>query len=148
MIVSIPFSSDSKAVNYFICFVKYQNHVCWDKRTLYKVVKDTILNYIQDKLYYSQKNILFFEGFKRAVLQIDNNYQKRIQNNRNKSRINCFYQYYASKPSRLKPSRTLGVKERTSPNKRMPRFLFFIGILSVFSSQRISSISSILRVDS
>jgi len=53
MIVSIPFSSDSKAVNYFICFVKYQNHVCWDKRTLYKVVKDTILNYIQDKLYYS-----------------------------------------------------------------------------------------------
>ena len=78
MIVSIPFPSDSKAVNYFICFVKYQNYICWNKRTLCKVVKDTILNCIQDKLYYSQENVLFFEGFKRAVLWIDSNYWKRV----------------------------------------------------------------------
>ena len=67
-IVAIPFPNDSKAIDYFICFTKYQNHIHWDKRTFHKVVKDAIPNWIWDELRYSQEDVLSFEGFKRAVL--------------------------------------------------------------------------------
>jgi len=45
-IVSIPFPNDSKAIDYFIRFAKYQNCICWDERALRKVVKDSIPNRI------------------------------------------------------------------------------------------------------
>jgi len=67
-IVAIPFPNDSKAIDYFIHFTKYQNCICWDERALCKMVKDAIPNQIRDELYYSQEDMLFFEGFKRVVL--------------------------------------------------------------------------------
>ena len=63
-IVSIPFPNDDKTVNYFICFAKYQNCICWDKRAFCKVVKDAIPTHIWDELCYSQEEIVLFEGFK------------------------------------------------------------------------------------
>ena len=41
-IIAISFPNDGKAINYFICFSKYQNYICWDERALHKVVKNTI----------------------------------------------------------------------------------------------------------
>jgi len=35
-IVAIPFPNDSKAVNYFIQFAKFQNYICWNNRLLQK----------------------------------------------------------------------------------------------------------------
>ena len=73
-IVFILFSSNGKTVDYFISFAKYQNCIHWDKRTLHKVVKNVIPNRIRNELHYSQEDVLLFEGFKRAVLCIDNDY--------------------------------------------------------------------------
>ena len=88
VIVAIPFSNDGKAVDYFIRFAKYQNCIHWDERALCKIVKDTIPNWIWDELHYSQEDVLSFEGFKRAVLQIDNDYWKRIQDNKKRLQTN------------------------------------------------------------
>ena len=73
-IIAIPFLNDSKAVNYFIQFAKFQNQIHWDDRALRKVVKNTILNHIRDELRFSHKDVLTFEGLKRAVMRIDNNF--------------------------------------------------------------------------
>jgi len=43
-IVAIPFPNDGKAINYFIQFAKYQNHIQWDDCSLHKVVKDVLPN--------------------------------------------------------------------------------------------------------
>ena len=45
-IMAIPFPNDSKAVNYFIHFSKYQNRIHWDERALCKVIKNTISTHI------------------------------------------------------------------------------------------------------
>ena len=75
-IVAIPFPNDSKAVNYFIQFAKFQNYIYWDDRSLRKVVKDTIPHRICDELQFSHKDISTFEGLKRAVLRINNDFWK------------------------------------------------------------------------
>ena len=77
-IVSILFPHDGKAVNYFIQFAKYQNCICWNNWALQKIVKDAIPSRIKDELWYSQKNVSFFEGFKKAVLRINNDYWRSL----------------------------------------------------------------------
>jgi len=49
-IVSIPFPHNRKAINYFIQFAKYQNHIHWDDQALQKIVKDAISSRIKDEL--------------------------------------------------------------------------------------------------
>ena len=73
-IVAISFPNEGKAVNYFICFVKYQNHIRWDDRFLQKVVKNVLPAHIWDKLRFSHEDLLSFEGLKRSALRIDNDY--------------------------------------------------------------------------
>jgi len=73
-IVAILFPNDSKAVNYFIQFAKFQNRICWDNRALRKVVKDTIPNHVHDELRFSHEDVSTFEGLKRAVMRIDNDF--------------------------------------------------------------------------
>jgi len=73
-IITIPFPHNRRAVNYFICFAKYQNQIRWDNRSLCKVVKDTILTRISKELCYSQEDLSSFEGYKRAVMRVNNNY--------------------------------------------------------------------------
>ena len=70
----ISFSNDSKAVNYFIQFTKFQNQIHWNDRVLRKVVKDAIPDCIHDELRFSHENISTFEGLKRAVIRIDNDF--------------------------------------------------------------------------
>ena len=126
-IVSIPFPSDGKAVDYFIRFVKYQNRICWDERALRKMVKDAIPNCIRDELRYSQEDMSSFEGFKRAVLRIDNDYWKRAQDNRNKLRTSRPSQYHAPKLPRSEPTRAPGAKERASYTERISRHPVSLG---------------------
>ena len=87
-----------------------------------------------------------FKRFKRAVLQINNDYWKKVQNNRNKSRKNNSPQYHTPKLFRSE-SRTLGGEERTSPNKKTSRFLSAIETSSTSFVYR-NSISNILGADS
>ena len=68
-------------------------------------------------MYYSQKDISLFEEFKRAVLCINNNYQKRIQDNKNKLQANCLSQYYASKLPKQESTKN------PQTNKKIPKFL-------------------------
>ena len=111
-----------------------------DERAFRKVVKDAIPNRIQDKLCYSQEDVLSFEGFKRAVLQIDNDYWKRIQDDKKRLQTNQFFQHHLTKPLRTEPSQALGAKER-APRLPSPLRVSFSSL-----SQR-SSISNILEAD-
>ena len=72
--MAIPFPNEGKAMNYFICFAKYQNRICWDDRSLWKVVKDALPACIRDELYFSHEDLSSFERLKRSVLRIDNDY--------------------------------------------------------------------------
>jgi len=75
-IVAIPFPPDGKAVTYFIQFAKYQNRIWWDDHSLQKVVKDAILARISKELCFSKEDLSMFEGYKQAVLKIDNDHWK------------------------------------------------------------------------
>jgi len=55
VIVFISFPSKGKTVDYFIYFTKYQNHIHWNKRILYKIVKNAIPDCIRNKLRYSKR---------------------------------------------------------------------------------------------
>ena len=83
-IVAILFPVEDKAVNYFIQFAKYQNCIRWDDCSLHKVVKDTFPSHIYNKLCFCYEDISTFEGLKRTVLRVDNNYWKRILKESNK----------------------------------------------------------------
>jgi len=49
-----------------------------------KVVKDALPSYICDELHFCHKDISTFEGLKRAVLRVDNNYWKQTLEEPNK----------------------------------------------------------------
>lgn len=85
-IMAILFPTEGKAVNYFIQFTKYQNRIRWEDRSLCKVVTDALPNRIRDELCFCHEDISTFEGLKRAVLRIDNNYWKRTLEEPNKPR--------------------------------------------------------------
>ena len=117
-IVAIPFPNDGKAINYFIQFAKFQNRIRWDNRALRKVVKDVILDHVCDKLRFSHKDISTFEGLKRAVMRIDNDFWKCQQEERHKFQASRTIQDYipkAPKPvqGRLPPA----LESPTSINK-------------------------------
>ena len=86
-ITSITFPNNGKATQYFIEFAKYQNRIKWDDRSLRKVVKDAVPHRITDELRFSREDTTTFEGFKNAVLRIDNDYWKRKQDDTNKQRL-------------------------------------------------------------
>jgi len=88
-LVAISFPNNGKAINYFIQFAKYQNHIWWDDCSLQKVVKDVFPTQICDELCFCHENISLFEGLKRAVLRIDNNYWKQNleESNRNSTSL-------------------------------------------------------------
>ena len=83
-IIAIFFPNNGKAVNYFIQFTKFQNQICWDDRALRKVVKDTIPDCIHNELKFSHKDVLMFEGLKRAIIRIDNDFWKYQQEEKHK----------------------------------------------------------------
>jgi len=94
-IVSIPFSPDGKTVTYFIQFAKYQNRIQWDNHSLQKVVKDAIPVRISEKLCFSQEDLLMFKGYKCAVLKIDNDHWKQVQDEKNRQQLVCICKGHA-----------------------------------------------------
>jgi len=120
-IVAIPFSNDGKAINYFIQFAKFQNCIRWDNRSLRKVVKDAIPNCICDKLRFSHEDVLTFEGLKRAVMRIDNDFWKRHQEEKHKFQTARLTQSYTPKPPRFTQGRPLPTQEGSSLPDKTPR---------------------------
>jgi len=118
--VAIPFSNDEKAVNYFIHFAKYQNRIRWDDRSLQKVIKDALPSRISDELHFSREDLSTFEGLKRAVMRIDSDYWRRVQDGKNKSRQLRSLQDHNSKLPRTEPNKSL-TPERTNVVKRPAR---------------------------
>jgi len=91
-IVTIPFPYDGRATDYFICFTKYQNRIWWDDKSLRKVVKDALPTRISEELCFSQEDLFSFKGYKSAVMRIDDNYWKQIQDDKNKINMACTLQ--------------------------------------------------------
>jgi len=90
--------------------------------------------------------MLLFESFKRAVLWINNDYWIRIQDNKHKSRMSCFFPHYTFKLPRPDLTRTPRVEERHTPIERLPNSLLFPRVPSVTPPQRGLN-SNILRAD-
>ena len=93
-IITIPFPHDGRAANYFIRFAKYQNRIRWDDWSLRKVVKDAIPTRISEELRYSQEDLSSFEGYKRAVMRVDDNYWRQVQDDKNKINMACTLQHH------------------------------------------------------
>jgi len=110
-IIAIPFPLDGKAVNYFIQFAKYQNRIRWGDHSLRKVVKDTIPSRISEELRFSKEDLSTFEGYKWAVLKVDNDHWRQIQEEKNKHRLARSLQEHFLHPSKTNTPRNL-------PNKR------------------------------
>jgi len=120
-IVAIPFPNDGKAINYFIQFAKFQNRICWDDRALRKVVKDAIPNCVCNELRFSHEDVSMFEGLKRAVMRIDNDFWKHQQEERHKFQATRAVQGYipkAPRPTQERPSPTL---ESPTLTNKLPR---------------------------
>ena len=105
-ITAIPFPDNGKATKYFIDFAKYQTQIKWDDRALRKVVKDAIPSRITEELRYSKEDISSFEGFKLAILRIDNDYWKRKQDEINKQKLMQTLQNRLSKNSQKSAPRS------------------------------------------
>lgn len=86
-IVAISFPPDSKAVTYFIQFAKYQDRIQWDDCFLQKVVKDAIPARISEELCFSKEDLSTFKGYKQAVLKIDNDHWKQVQEKKNRQQL-------------------------------------------------------------
>jgi len=64
------------------------------------VVKDAIPDHICDKLRFSHEDVSTFEGLKRAVMRIDNDFWKRQQEEKHKFQASRATQGYAPKAPR------------------------------------------------
>jgi len=83
VIVTIPFLANEKAVNYFIHFVKYQNQIRWNNCSLQKMVKDILSSRISKEFHFSREDLFTFEGLKRVVMRINNDYWRHVQKGKN-----------------------------------------------------------------
>ena len=149
-IVAITFSNEEKVVNYFIQFAKYQNHICWDDRSLWKVVKNALPSHVRDELRFSHEDMLFFEALKRTVLRIDNDYWKCQLEERNKPHLTRTSQNYAPKNPCPETNRPPNLLERAYISDKWPQegprsspSTFF----SACSKSHLPSASSILGPD-
>jgi Domain of unknown function (DUF4939) len=86
-ITAITFPHDGKATSYFIEFAKYQSRIKWDNRALRKVVKDAIPARISREIPYSREDTDSFDGYRKAVLRIDNDYWKKKQDDENRLKM-------------------------------------------------------------
>ena len=110
------------------------------------MVKDAIPNCIRDELRYSMEDVSTFEGFKRAVLCIDNDYWKRIQDDKNKPRNNRSLHSHIPKTPRQEPIRNAWPEERTNTFEKSLKFPATLGTTSGPSPLRIPT-SDVLGAD-
>jgi len=86
-----------------------------------------------------------FEGFKRAVLHINNDYWKRTQGDKDRLQLNHSFQHYIPKLLRQKISRSHWANERNITIERMLRSPASSGITIETLFPR-NSISNVLGV--
>ena len=120
-IVAISFPNDSKAINYFIQFAKFQNQIYWNNRALRKVVKDAIPDRIHNELRFSHEDISMFEGLKRAIIRIDNDFWKRQQEEKHKFQASRAIQGYTPKVPRPIQERPPPTLESPISTDKLPR---------------------------
>jgi len=120
-IVAISFPNDSKAINYFIQFAKFQNQIHWNNRALRKVVKDAIPDRIHNELRFSHEDISMFEGLKRAIMRIDNDFWKRQQEEKHKFQASRAIQGYTPKVPRPIQERPPPTLESPISTDKLPR---------------------------
>jgi len=120
-IIAISFPNNGKTVNYFIQFAKFQNRIHWDDRVLRKVVKDTIPDRIRDELRFSHEDVSTFEGLKRAVMRIDNDFWKRQQEEKHKFQALRATQGYVPKAPRPIQGRPPPALESLTLTDKLPR---------------------------
>jgi len=120
-IIAISFPNNGKTVNYFIQFAKFQNRIHWDDRVLRKVVKDTIPDRIRDELRFSHEDVSTFEGLKRAVMRIDNDFWKRQQEEKHKFQALRATQGYVPKAPRPIQGRPPPALESLTSTDKLPR---------------------------
>jgi len=119
-IVAISFLNKEKAVNYFICFAKYQNCICWDDRSLQKVVNDALSARIWDELRFSHEDLSSFEGLKRLVLRIDNDYWKHQLEDKHKFWGTHTLSNTPTRPLREEPIKSMSTTEfSASPDRNL-----------------------------
>jgi len=106
-IIAIPFLPDSKVVTYFIQFAKYKNRIWWNDRSLRKVVKNAIPARISEELCFSKEDLFTFEGYKQAVLKINNDHWKQVQEEKNRQRLAHTLQDHLQRVSRPEPPKNL-----------------------------------------
>jgi len=104
-IMAISFPNEGKTMNYFICFAKYQNCICWDDCSLWKVVKDALPACIWDELCISHEDLSSFEGLRRSILRIDNDYWKHQLEDKHK-----FWGTHTSSNALTRPPREESIK--------------------------------------
>ena len=73
-------------------FAKYMNYIRWNDCSLRKIVKDVLSNHIRDKLWFIHKDISSFEGLKRAVLRINNDFRRTRINHEWPTPCSAMYQ--------------------------------------------------------
>jgi len=150
-IIAIPFPNDGKAVNYFIQFAKFQNRIYWDDRALRKMVKNAIPNHVCDELRFSHENVSMFEGLKRVVMRINNNFWKHQQEERHKFQAARAVQGYTPKAPRPTQGRPSPTSESPTLTDKLPQDHTQGSLSQTPSSfrpeQLLSSTSSILGPD-
>ena len=111
-IIAILFPYNKKAMTYLIQFAKYQNRIRWKDHSLQKVVKDIILERISEELYFSKKDISTFKDLKRAVLKINSDYWRRVNNNRQRYQVAKSTQGHSPKNPKFKALSTSSIPNR------------------------------------
>ena len=118
--MAIPFLNKEKAVNYFIHFAKYQNYICWDNCSLQKVVNDALPARIWDELCFSHEDLSLFEGLKRLVLRIDNDYWKHQLEDKHKFWGTHTLSNTSTRPLREEPIKSVSTTEfLASPDRNL-----------------------------
>jgi len=82
-------------------------------------VKDAISTRISEELHFSREDLSSFKGYKRAVMRIDNNYWRQIQDDKNKVRMARTLQHHLPKNPRTENYQGTP-EERPKPSEHIP----------------------------
>ena len=90
-------------------------------------MKDALPTRISEELHFSREDLSTFEGLKRAVMRIDSDYWRHVQDGKNKTRLARSLQDhiprpFQAEPSKPQPSERSNTPER--PNRDKPRAPF------------------------
>jgi len=83
-------------------------------------VKDAIPTRISKELHYSQEDLSSFEGYKRAVMRINDNYWRQVQDDKNKVNMASILQRHLPKLPKTETHRNNPVKRPKALETALP----------------------------